>query len=168
MKKIILSFLLLSICTIASAQNNESATISASKTAELEALSFDNVFDKITTEEAEPVVSSTDTTSSIRFIRVENEFYYVIILSAMCLISLSIVLFFLLRLKKDAQPKDIVSGAGLIIIVFGTIILVLIVDTSEQLTAAIGILGAIAGYLFRSAQENGQQPDQKLSAEKEN
>ncbi len=50
---------------------------------------------------------------------------------------------------------------------FGTIILVLIVDTNEQLTAAIGILGAVAGYLFRSAQENNNvspvEPETKNS-----
>lgn len=96
--------------------------------------------------------------------QVENEFYYVIILALLCLVSLSIVLTFLTRLKQDAQPKDIVSCAGLILIVFGTIILVLIVDTSEQLTAAIGILGAIAGYLFRSAQE-GPERQQKTAIE---
>jgi len=96
--------------------------------------------------------------------QVENEFYYVIILALLCLLSLSIVLTFLTRLKDDVHPRDIVSGAGLILIVFGTIILVLIVDTSEQLTAAIGILGAIAGYLFRSTQEGIQKPVTKEEA----
>lgn len=168
MRTIILFILLLSVSSFANTQNKATSPAPTSSSSELEALSFDKVFDKITTEEATPLVSPADTTSSIKFVRIENEFYYVVILSIMCLFSLSIVLFFLLKLKKDAQPKDIVSGAGLIIIVFSTIILVLIVDTSEQLTAAIGILGAIAGYLFRSAQEDGLKPDQKLSAEKEN
>ena len=118
---------------------------------ELDSLGFDEVFDRIAMEEAASVPAPS---TSVKFVRVQNEFYYVIILASLCLISLSIVLFFLLRLKHDAKPKDVVSGAGLIIIVFGTIILVLIVDTNEQLTAAIGILGAVAGYLFRSAQED--------------
>lgn len=84
--------------------------------------------------------------------QVKNEFWYVIILSLLCLISLGMILLFLKGREHNA--KDIVNAAGLTLIIFGTIILVLVVDTTEQLTAAIGILGAIAGYLFRSAQEN--------------
>ncbi len=148
MKNIIMLFLFLSFTVIAHAQEIEPSLLEMENISELDSLAFDKVFDKITTEDAAPP------TTSIKFVRVENEFYYVLILAALCLISLSIVLSFLLRLKHDAKPKDVVSGSGLIIIVFGTIILVLIVDTSEQLTAAIGILGAIAGYLFRSAQED--------------
>lgn len=143
-------FLFLSFAFIVHAQEIESPTFEVENISELDSLAFDKVFDRITTEEAAVPAPTT----SVKFVRVQNEFYYVLILASLCLISLSIVLFFLLRLKHDAKPKDIVSGAGLIIIVFGTIILVLIVDTNEQLTAAIGILGAVAGYLFRSAQED--------------
>ena len=85
--------------------------------------------------------------------RIENEFWYVVILASLSVVSLLIVLHYL-KLRPDSSPKDFVSATGLSLIVFGTIILVLIVDTSEQLTAAIGILGAIAGYLFRTAQES--------------
>ena len=88
--------------------------------------------------------------------RIENEFWYVIILAGLSIISLLIVLHYL-KLRPDSTPKDFVSATGLSLIVFGTIILVLIVDTSEQLTAAIGILGAIAGYLFRTAQESSSE-----------
>lgn len=122
----------------------------SSQEAELEALDFSQAIGDASTDEV-AVLSATANPA-----QVENEFYYVIILSLLCLISLSLVLTFLIKLKHDTRPKDIVSGAGLTLIVFGTIILVLIVDTSEQLTAAIGILGAIAGYLFRSAQESGE------------
>jgi prepilin signal peptidase PulO-like enzyme (type II secretory pathway) len=88
--------------------------------------------------------------------RIDNEFWYIILLCLLCVISLLIVLSFLKQQKHTA--KDIVNATGLTLIIFGTIILVLIVDTSEQLTAAIGILGAIAGYLFRSVQ-NHEEPE---------
>ena len=117
--------------------------------AELESLNFGQAMSDVSTNNGAAVLNAAANPA-----QVENEFYYVIILALLCLISLSIVLTFLTKLKQETRPKDIVSGAGLILIVFGTIILVLIVDTSEQLTAAIGILGAIAGYLFRSAQES--------------
>ncbi len=119
----------------------------SSQEAELESLSFDQAISDVSNNAGSLFNATVNPT------QIENEFYYVIILALLCLFSLSIVLMFLTRLKQDVQPRDVVNGAGLILIVFGTIILVLIVDTSEQLTAAIGILGAIAGYLFRSSQE---------------
>ena len=124
----------------------------ASQEAELETLDFSQAISNVSDNGAVLL------NAAVNPAQVENEFYYVIILALLCLFSLSIVLTFLTRLKDDVHPRDIVSGAGLILIVFGTIILVLIVDTSEQLTAAIGILGAIAGYLFRSTQEGIQKP----------
>ncbi|MBI5330903.1 MAG: hypothetical protein HZB71_09850 [Betaproteobacteria bacterium] len=83
--------------------------------------------------------------------RISNEFWYVLMLGGLSLASLTVVLYFLR--SRNTAAREMVSAAGLILITFGTIILVLVVDTSEQLTAATGILGAIAGYLFRSAQE---------------
>jgi len=106
---------------------------------------FDNVMKEISVAKSQP-------DSEITQHRIENEFNYVMVLAGLCMLSLLVVLWFL-KQKPETTPKDIVNVAGLTLIVFGTIILVLIVDTTEQLTAAIGILGAIAGYLFRSAQE---------------
>lgn len=88
-------------------------------------------------------------------LRIENEFWYIVLLSGLCISSLTIILSFLKH--KDHSAKDIVNAAGLTLIIFGTIILVMVVSTSEQLTAAIGILGAIAGYLFRSVQDQDGQ-----------
>ncbi|MDH5231842.1 MAG: hypothetical protein OEZ58_09005 [Gammaproteobacteria bacterium] len=93
--------------------------------------------------------SSLDSTKKLR---IENEFWYIVLLSALCVTTLTIVLTFLKDHSHSA--KDIVNATGLTLIIFGTIILVMVVNTSEQLTAAIGILGAIAGYLFRSVQDD--------------
>lgn len=155
MNGIIVSILILMFAVTVCAEENAVQRQMLEDDLEMEALSFDRVFDKITMEEAVPL------TSSVTQLRVENEFYYVVILALLCLISLSIVMFFLVKIKQDVKAKDIVSSAGLIIIVFGTIILVLIVDTTEQLTAAIGILGAISGYLFRTAQEVNNEPKEE-------
>ena len=101
--------------------------------------------------------SATEYPANIELVQVNNEFWYIVLLSSLCVISLTIVLYFLKQ--SDHTAKDMVNAAGLTLIIFGTIILVLVASTSEQLTAAIGILGAIAGYLFRSAQENtGKSP----------
>ncbi len=94
--------------------------------------------------------------------KLESEFWYVITLSVMCVVSLVTALAFLVR-RQSYTPKDMVNVIGLTLIIYSTIILVLVVSTSEQLTAAIGILGAIAGYLFRSAQESVRERGERGS-----
>ncbi len=82
--------------------------------------------------------------------QVISERWYIFALCMLSLISLVTVLLFLKSTPHSA--RDIVNASGLNLIIFGTIILVMIVDTSEQLTAAIGVLAAIAGYLFGTMQ----------------
>ena len=53
--------------------------------------------------------------------RIQNEFWYVIVLACLSVISLLIVLHYL-KLRSDAAPRDFVSAAGLSMIIFGTII----------------------------------------------
>jgi len=77
----------------------------------------------------------------------ENELIEVVILCMLALVSLGIVLCFL-RKSGMFTADHIINVTGLIFIIQGTIILVLMAKTDEQLTAAIGILGAVAGYLF--------------------
>jgi hypothetical protein len=46
-----------------------------------------------------------------------------------------------------------------VLVVYATILVVMIGKTDQQLTAAIGILGAIAGYLFGAATKPGSGGD---------
>ena len=92
------------------------------------------------------------TEAQLHKLKVDNEFWYIAMLCTLSVVSLTIVLTFLK--SRNPSAKDIVNVTGLTLIIFATIILVLVVNTSEQLTAAIGILGAIAGYLFRSVQDS--------------
>jgi len=73
--------------------------------------------------------------------------YEIAILSALALISLIIVLRFLAA-RADYSGTHVVNATGLIFIIFGTIMLVIMADSEQQMTAGIGVLGAIAGYLF--------------------
>lgn len=82
-------------------------------------------------------------------LREENKVKEVIALCILAFVSLISVLYFLA--KKDENPGvHIVHATGLIFIIFGTITLVIMAGSDEQLTAAIGILGGVAGYLFGS------------------
>ncbi|WP_345986408.1 hypothetical protein WCX49_04610 [Sulfurimonas sp. HSL-1656] len=91
------------------------------------------------------------TQADLIILKMENERYYVLALSLLSVVMFTVSFMFLRH--KEYDTSDIIHLAGLNIIIFGTIILVLVVETNEQLTAAIGVLGAIAGYLFRSLQE---------------
>ncbi len=90
--------------------------------------------------------------------QVTSERWYIVLLCVVSLISLIVVLFFI-RSSQDYSARDVVNASGLNLIIFGTIILVLIVDTHEQLTAAIGVLGAIAGYLFGTLQRRSERQE---------
>lgn len=118
-------------------------------------------------EEIEQPANNNDTVSPLvnnvnQLARIENEFWYIVLLSLLCISTLIIVLSFLKT--KTHSAKDIVNATGLTLIIFGTIILVMVVNTSEQLTAAIGILGAIAGYLFRSVQDHDEGNHQQANS----
>lgn len=64
------------------------------------------------------------------------------------IISLYIVLFFMKR--NPSASNYIVNASGLVFIIFGTIFVVRFTEAEAQFTPAIGIIGAVAGYLFGS------------------
>ncbi|MGC4095957.1 MAG: hypothetical protein QM706_02485 [Nitrospira sp.] len=70
-------------------------------------------------------------------------------------------LFLVLSVSKSigAAPEALVTGSGLVLVVFATVLIVILVKRDEQLTAATGILGAIAGYLFgKASNTSGSDP----------
>lgn len=75
----------------------------------------------------------------------------IILLAVVSVVFLLTVLYYISR--RTHRASDLIVAAGLISIVFGTLILVLVCQSLEQLTPAIGILGAIGGYLFGASHE---------------
>ncbi len=76
-----------------------------------------------------------------------------------CCLSLLLVLAFLKN--KETAPETMVTGSGLVLVIFATVLIVILVKRDEQLTAATGILGAIAGYLFGKATKGPDDGGQK-------
>jgi hypothetical protein len=80
------------------------------------------------------------------------------------IVSLVIVLGFL-KLIGTREAATMVNASGLVLVVYATVLVVMIAKAEQQLTAAIGILGAIAGYLFGTATRVGHgtpaEPSQK-------
>lgn len=95
-----------------------------------------------------------------RLTRLEIRYKESILVSIMGLLSLGLILWRMTRKTSQCSGGDIIHASGLVLIIFGTLFLVVIVEVDEQLTASIGILGAIAGYLFgrRTAAESGGPP----------
>jgi hypothetical protein len=77
----------------------------------------------------------------------------VVLLCVVTLATLTLLLIYLFR--TNAAPAQMVNGAGLTLIIFGTVFLAYTVNDKDQLIASVGILGAIAGYLFGTASGRG-------------
>jgi drug/metabolite transporter superfamily protein YnfA len=124
----------------------------------------DYAFDKAVTAAAPAAIPTEDDSKRFHEYRMQQQrdkLNFAILLGAVALVAHLIVLGFLYR----QAPAHIVGATGLVYIVFGTILLVVIANTEAQLTAAIGVLGAVAGYLFGRLQqdrshegENGTSP----------
>jgi hypothetical protein len=110
------------------------------------------------------VAKADQLTHEFRVKRETNKLYEAGFVSVLAIILLFIVLRFLSSKGPSATPH-MVSATGLICIVFGTILLVLMADTESQLTASVGILGAVAGYLFRSMHQDAVEPKPKPPTE---
>ena len=49
---------------------------------------------------------------------------------------------------KDHSSEDVISASGLVIVVMATLFIVIASTTTEALTAAIGLIGAVCGYVL--------------------
>lgn len=105
-------------------------------------------------EEEKAAVQKGETTGEwsearFRFEQEENRRILLLALMAMTVMVLLVVLFCLHK-TGSCTAMNIVHGSGLVLIIFSTIFLVIVADVDQQLTAGIGIIGAVAGYLFGS------------------
>lgn len=79
-----------------------------------------------------------------------NQLPMMIILTLAAVTMFALMLTFIAR-SPGHSADNLVTGGGMVVVVFGALLLILMADTQEQLTATVGLLGAVAGYLFRSA-----------------
>jgi len=98
--------------------------------------------------------STVNTTTEALAMQIEANVQYVQITAALYAFSLIIIIVFMW--DKKHQSKDIVTMVGMVSVIFGAILLVLMVGGTDQLTAPMGILGAMAGYLFGSSKKNDE------------
>lgn len=85
--------------------------------------------------------------------REERQFKYnaLIALSCTTVVLYLFAAIMLFRLPERAKGQHLIHLTSLALIIYGTLTLALLPTTSDGLTAPIGILGALAGYLFGHA-----------------
>jgi hypothetical protein len=97
--------------------------------------------------------------NSVQLAVIKNAYNYVVIIAVLYVVSLIIITILIINTPKH-HARDIVTTIGLVTVIFGSILLAMVVDTDQALTAPMGILGAIAGYLFGSAQKKESPKDE--------
>ena len=74
----------------------------------------------------------------------------------------------LLIALKHLRGENMVQAIGLVLVVFGTVFLALVSEVSAQLSAATGVLGSVAGYIFgrshRREEDATQGPNPSTTA----
>lgn len=112
-----------------------------------------------------PSASGAETTTSnvptpeqqFRLLQEQDKHMELFALIASMVLALSLILVAVRFCGRKAHAS-VVNGGGLVLIIFGTLFIAVYASTPDQLTAPIGILGAIAGYLFGSAQHTQHLP----------
>lgn len=87
-----------------------------------------------------------------------------IIVISVCVLALASLAIGLLFLRNRGSAQDLVTITALNSLIFGTIILALVVQDVRQLTAAVGVIGAIAGYLFRGLAQQQEGAKERTDA----
>lgn len=77
-----------------------------------------------------------------------------VVLLVVALFFVQIWTFKALCMRVDYTMSNLLKILGLILIIFSILLVLVIAQTDQQISAAIGVLGAIAGYLFGTLQAN--------------
>jgi len=105
---------------------------------------------------ADTVLSNADKlTHEFKVLQENNKYNECIVLTIGVVLSLLVVLYFVTRGRHTTT--QIVHASGLVLIVFGTIYVIILSDSDAHITGTMGVLGAMAGYLFGSMGKGMQQ-----------
>jgi hypothetical protein len=96
--------------------------------------------------------------ASYREMQEQHKLYLLIGILIFTPIFLWLVLVYI-RKCDSLDSEGVVHASGLVLIIQSTTFIVIAAPTSEQLTAAIGVLAAIAGYLFGSSSKKKQEKE---------
>ena len=142
-KLIVIAIIVLTLCVITTQR------LSGEEKAESSAV--DKIFTSVekNKEQPGPAVPTDASAPAYRILQEKNKMVLLLCIVAATPVFLILVLFFMKK-AGNCSADNVVHGSALVLVIQGTTFIVVASPTSEQLTAAIGVLGAIAGYLFGS------------------
>ena len=79
--------------------------------------------------------------------------YILVIILALNIRKLVTIVLNHLDKVSEATARDIMSITGLVLIIFAIVAVVLLVESRQIISTAVGVLGTIAGYLFGTIKE---------------
>ncbi len=151
----------LTLCFVVASWLLVAASFGADATPNLSDLEKQAAIEAAQVEKVE-VAAPDETIADYSRYRMEEESNRLILALAVMGTGLFALFLVLSYLKSiGAAQEAVVTGSGLVLVVFATVLIVILVKRDEQLTAATGILGAIAGYLFGKSAK-GPDSERKL------
>jgi len=112
-------------------------------------------------KEGEPKEVSDGGIFALRAKQYEQKLILLVIIAAATVVFLFLILLFM-KYSKNFTAANIVNGGGLVLVIQAILFVVIASPTTEQLTSAIGALGAIAGYLFgRATRQSSEGVEEK-------
>jgi len=155
----------LTLCFIAVSWLLVASSFGANTTPNLSDLDKQAATDAAEVEKVSAVAAPNETVTDYSRYRMAEESNRLILALSIMAAGVFSLLIVLAYLKSIGAAADlVVTGSGLVLVVFATVLIVILVKRDEQLTAATGILGAIAGYLFGKSAKNSDS-EQKPAKE---
>jgi hypothetical protein len=90
--------------------------------------------------------------------RQDDQAFRQILVVSLVAIAILVGVLRIARIEAAGLPgRDVIRAVVLIFIIYGTVALAVVVKTTETLTGVIGVLSAVAGYLFGRAQPDASE-----------
>lgn len=106
-----------------------------------------SILDSVQKNKEQDLAATGVDQSVYRMLQERNRVILLVSIIVMTPVFMFLVLFYI-KQSNHYTAEHIVNGSALVLVIQATTFIVIAAPTSEQLTAAIGVLGAIAGYLF--------------------
>jgi hypothetical protein len=111
-----------------------------------EALNVDDSNEEQSKKDASTQQQELQTTDNVLMYQVKAEFWSLLMLSGVAIFALSLQVYLIQRTQYTVS--DLIHASALIMLIYGTVFLTIKASETHQLTGPIGILAALAGYLF--------------------
>jgi cytochrome bd-type quinol oxidase subunit 2 len=113
--------------------------------------SYEQALKAVASSSTDQPANATASKLGINNIVLWNDLAQVLVLSVVTVICLAMVLRYM-KAHSTYSPTNVMHASALIFLIYGTVFLVIISQIAAQLSAAMGIFGSIAGYVWGRTQ----------------